>query len=131
MNAVLNDDDTIARDAVRGTAALWARFSAFRGRDLRSLPGPLARAARHLREHYDMTAHGEGLAAHARALPDDFLDWFTVTGPADRVQRRLHALAETGLDYCYVVPGALGFADAVGAESIARLAREVLPRVAA
>jgi hypothetical protein len=128
---VLNDDDTIARDAVRGTAALWARFSAFRGRDLRSLPGPLARAARHLREHYDMTAHGEGLAAHARALPDDFLDWFTVTGPADRVQRRLHALAETGLDYCYVVPGALGFADAVGAESIARLAREVLPRVAA
>jgi len=29
------------------------------------------------------------------------------------------------------VPGALGFADAVGAESMARIAREVLPRVAA
>ncbi len=129
VNVVLNDDETIARNAVRGTAALWARFSAFRGRDLRSLPAPLGRAAQQLRDHYDITAHGDGLAAHARDLPDEFLDWFTVTGSADRVQRRLHALATTGLDYCYVVPGALGFADAVGAESIARIAREVLPRL--
>lgn len=131
VNAVLNDDEHVAREAVRGTAALWARFSAFRGRDLQSLPGPLARVARQLREHYDMTAHGEGLAAHARDLPEDFLDWFTVTGSADRVRRRLQALAATGLDYCYVVPGALGFADPVGAESIARIAREVLPGLAA
>ena len=129
VNVVLNDDETVARNAVRGTAALWARFSAFRGRDLRSLPAPLARAASRLREHYDMAAHGEGLADHARDLPEDFLDWFTITGPADRVRRRLEALAATGIDYCYVVPGALGFADAVGAESIARLAREVLPHL--
>ena len=127
VNAVLNDDETVARDAVRGTAALWARFSAFPGRDLARLPEPLARAARYLREHYDMATHGQGLAPHARNLPEDFLDWFTVTGPADRVRRRLHDLAGTGLDFCYVVPGALGFADAVGAESISRIAREVLP----
>jgi 5,10-methylenetetrahydromethanopterin reductase len=131
VNAVLHDDEAVARDAVRGTAALWARFSAFRGRDLQRLPGPLARAARQLREQYDMTAHGEGLAAHARELPEEFLDWFTVTGSVDRVRRRFADLAATGLDYCYVVPGALGFADAVGAESIARIAREVLPQLAA
>ncbi len=131
VNAVLNDDETVARDAVRGTAALWARFSAFRGRDLASLPGPLARAARRLRATYDMTAHGEGLAAHARELPEEFLDWFTVTGSVERVRRRFRDLAATGLDYCYVVPGALGFADAVGAESMARIAREVLPTIAA
>lgn len=129
VNAVLNDDETVARDAVRGTAALWARFSAFRGRDLQTLPGPLARVARHLREYYDMQAHGEGLAEHARELPEDFLDWFTVTGSAERVRRRLGDLAAAGLDYCYVVPGALGFADAVGAESMARIAREVLPSI--
>jgi len=127
VNAVLNDDESVARDAVRGTAALWARFSAFPGRDLRTLPGPLARAACALREHYDMTAHGAGVAPHARALPDDFLDWFTVTGSAERVRRRLRDLAATGIDYCYVVPGTLGFADPVGAESITRIAREVLP----
>mgnify|MGYP003693803515 CR=1 FL=1 len=72
VNAVLNDDETIARNAVRGTAALWARFSAFRGRDLRSLRVPSPEPRSTLREHYDMTAHGEGLAAHARELPDDF-----------------------------------------------------------
>jgi 5,10-methylenetetrahydromethanopterin reductase len=127
VNAVLNDDPDVARNAVRGTAALWARFSAFRGRDLAGLPGPLASAAKYLRDNYDMNSHGKGLAQHARDLPEDFLDWFTVTGSADRVRRRLRDLAAAGLDYCYVVPGALGFADAVGAESISRIAREVLP----
>jgi 5,10-methylenetetrahydromethanopterin reductase len=129
INAVLHDDEDVARDAVRGTAALWARFSAFRGRDLQSLPGPLARAAQYLRDHYDMAAHGEGVSAHAQGLPEDFLDWFTVTGSADRVRRRLQALADAGLDYCYVVPGALGFADSVGAESMSRIAGEVLPHL--
>ena len=129
INAVLNDDEAVARDAVRGTAALWARFSAFPGRDLRALPGPLAKAAAYLRAHYDMAGHGAGAAAHAQGLPDEFLDWFTITGPADRVRRRMQALAAVGLDYCYVVPGALGFADAVGAESIARIAREIIPTV--
>jgi 5,10-methylenetetrahydromethanopterin reductase len=129
MNAVLNDDERVAREAVRGTAALWARFSAFSGRDPSTLPGPLASAAKYLREHYDMHAHGQGLAPHARNLPDEFIDWFTVTGPAERVLRRFRDLASVGLDYCYVVPGALGFADAVGAESISRIATEVLPRL--
>jgi hypothetical protein len=108
---------------------LWARFSAFRGRDLAGLPGPLARAAKYLRDNYDMSSHGQGLAQHARDLPNDFIDWFTVAGSAGRVRRRLQDLASVGLDYCYVVPGALGFADAVGAESIERIASEVLPHL--
>jgi alkanesulfonate monooxygenase SsuD/methylene tetrahydromethanopterin reductase-like flavin-dependent oxidoreductase (luciferase family) len=127
VNTVLNDDENVARNAVRGTAALWARFSAFTGRDLAGLPGPLARAAKYLRDNYDMNGHGQGLAPHARDLPEDFIDWFTVTGTADRVRRRLEDLAAAGLDFCYVVPGALGFADEVGAESIERIAREVIP----
>lgn len=127
VNTVLHDDEDVARSAVRGTAALWARFSAFRGRDLRSLPGPLARAAEYLRASYEMGGHGDGAAAHALGLPDEFLDWFAVTGSADRVRSRLQALQSAGLDYCYVVPGALGFADEVGAESITRIARELIP----
>jgi len=129
INAVLHDDDAVARDAVRGTAALWARFSAFPGRDLRSLPGPLAKAAEYLRSHYDMKNHGQAGATHAQDLPDEFLDWFTVTGSSERVRRRMQDLADLGLDYCYVVPGALGFADAVGAESISRIAAEIIPVV--
>jgi hypothetical protein len=108
-------------------AALWARFSAFRGQGHSLLPGPLAKAAEYLRTHYDMGGHGAGTAAHAQGLPDEFLDWFTITGPADRVRRRMQTLAAVGLDYCYIVPGALGFADAVGAESIARIAHEIIP----
>ena len=129
INTVLHDDPDVARDAVRGTAALWARFSAFRGRDTRTLPGPLREAAEYLRTRYDMGAHGDGAADHAKGLPPAFLDWFTATGSAEVVRRRLQSLADIGLDYCYVVPGALGFADAVGAASIERIASEVLPQL--
>ena len=57
VNAVIHDDVAVARDAVRGSAASFARFSAFRGSDLARLPAPLAAAARWLREHYDMRQH--------------------------------------------------------------------------
>ena len=57
VNAVVNDDARVARDAARGSAATFARFSAFRGSVLDRLPGPLAAAARYLREHYDMREH--------------------------------------------------------------------------
>ena len=80
-----------------------------------------------LRATYEMGSHGEGAAAHALGLPEEFLDWFCITGSADRVRGRLQALASVGLDYCYLVPGALGFADEVGAQSISRIAREVIP----
>ena len=70
------------------------------------------------------------IAFAIKTLPA-FLDWFSATGSADVVRRRLRALADVGLDYCYVVPGALGFADAVGAASIERIASEVVPQLAA
>src|SRR5437660_1126631 len=40
VNAVIHDDVAVARDAVRGSAASFARFSAFRGSDLPRLPAP-------------------------------------------------------------------------------------------
>src|SRR5439155_338892 len=54
VTAVIHDDVRVAREAVRGAAASFARFSAFAGSDLARLPAPLAAAARYLRQHYDM-----------------------------------------------------------------------------
>src|ERR1043166_5871709 len=44
-------------EAGRLGAFVQLRFSAFAGSDLERLPGPLASAARYLREHYDMRDH--------------------------------------------------------------------------
>lgn len=125
VNVVLNDDRATALDAVRGTTGIWARFSLMRP-DRDALPGPLQRALGML-ERYDMNSFGTGSATDQASMPDEFVDWFAVAGNADHVRRRLDAIADLGLDYCYVVPGELGFADAVGEESIRRVATEIAP----
>src|SRR5439155_4939415 len=70
VTAVLHDDVRAARDAVRGAAASFARFSAFAGSPIERLPSPLAAAARWLRTHYDMGRHTRADAPHATGLPD-------------------------------------------------------------
>ena len=57
VNCVVNDDVAAAREAVRGSATTFARFSALPGSRLDRLPAPLRRAAEHIRAHYDMRDH--------------------------------------------------------------------------
>ena len=57
VNCVIHDDVAVARDAVRGSVATFARFSSFAGSRSSALPPPLQSAARYLREHYDMREH--------------------------------------------------------------------------
>src|SRR5262249_61279496 len=81
ITAVVHDDVGVARDAVRGVAATFARFSAFAGSRIESLPPPLAAAASWLRAHYDMRVHTRADAPHAAGLPAEFIDWFAIAGP--------------------------------------------------
>jgi 5,10-methylenetetrahydromethanopterin reductase len=127
VNAVVNDDARVARDAARGSAATFARFSAFRGSVLDRLPGPLAAAARYLREHYDMREHTRQDAAHTAGIGDEFVDWFAIAGPAETARERFRQLAALGLDFCYVIPGSTGMPREVAIASVLGLARDVLP----
>ncbi|HJQ85135.1 MAG TPA: LLM class flavin-dependent oxidoreductase, partial [Candidatus Binatia bacterium] len=105
INAVIHPDLEMARRAVRGTAATFARFSAFPGSRLDNLPPPLRDVARHLRENYDMSQHTRAGAAHTAGLSDEFVDWFAIIGTADRALPRFRRLAALGLDFVRVVPG--------------------------
>ena len=129
VNCVVNPERAVARDAMRGTAATFARFSAFAGSNLKRLPPQLQRAATFLREHYDMRQHTMATSAHARALEDEFLDWFGIAGPPDVAVPRLQALADLGLDFVHAVPGSGGVERDVALTSIQLLANEVLPAV--
>ena len=127
VNCVVHSDRAVARDAMRGTAATFARFSAFAGSNLKRLPPQLQRVATFLREHYDMRQHTMATSAHARALEDEFLDWFGIAGPPDVAIPRLQALARLGLDFVHAVPGSGGVERDVALTSIQLLANEVVP----
>lgn len=127
VNAVVHDDQAAARDAVRGGATSFARFSAFRGNDVLALPGPLQKAVSWIRAHYDMRDHTRTGVAHTRGISDDFVDWFAIVGPASRARVRFRALAGLGLDFVHVVPGSTGADAAVVGASLEALAREIVP----
>ncbi len=121
VNVVLNDDKTVALNAVRGTTGIWARFSLMRP-DRDRLPEPLKKALK-LLDGYDMTQFGQAAATDQLAMPDQFVDWFAIAGDAQYVSARLQSLKAIGLDYIYIVPGELGFADEVGKQSIEQIAK--------
>ena len=127
VNCVVYDDLRVARDAVRGSAASFARFSSLPGSRLAALPPPLADAARWLREHYDMREHTRTGVAHTAGIGDDFVDWFAVAGTAAHARERLARLAALGLDFVFVIPGSTGMPREVGAASLRALATEVVP----
>jgi len=130
VNCVVNPDRAVAREGMRGTVATFARFSSFGGASLSRLPAPLQKAAAFLRQHYDMQHHTEAAAQHARALEDEFIDWFGMAGPADVVVPRLQQIKALGLDFIHVVPGSAGIARDVALTSLQLLSKEVLPALA-
>lgn len=129
VNCIVHDDLSAARDAARGAAATFARFSAFRGSPLDRLPAPLAAAARYLRQNYDMKNHTRTGVAHTAGISDEFVDWYAVVGPVATALKRFRALAALGLDFCWIIPGSTGMSREVGAASLTALAREVVPQL--
>jgi 5,10-methylenetetrahydromethanopterin reductase len=127
VNCVVHDDVRVARDAARGSAASFARFSALPGSRLADLPPPLAAAARWLREHYDMRDHTRTGVAHTAGIGDEFVDWFAVAGTAAHARERLQRLAALGLDFVWVIPGSSNMPRDVAMGSLRSLASEVVP----
>jgi len=126
----VHDDVAAAREAVRGGATTFARFSAFRGNDVLALPPALRDAVAWIRAHYDMREHTRTGVAHTRGISDAFVDWFAIVGPVARARERFERLAALGLDFVHVVPGSTGADPAVMAASLATLAKEIVPAFA-
>ncbi len=127
VNVAVDPDRDRARALVKGSAATFARFSAAtRGDGLSEVTRSGARAAA---LGYEKDRHGQ--AAHAGRLDDAFIDAFAIAGPAGEVQARLAEIGETGIERVIVVPCSLDSADQDVLRSNERLARDVLPGLAA
>ncbi len=127
VNCVIHDDVAVARDALRGAVATFARFSSMRGSPLGELPAPLRRTAEYLRANYDMREHTRSGADHTAGIDDDFVDWFALAGPVERVLPRFVELAQLGLSFVHVIPGSTGVARDVAAGSLVGLGRDLVP----
>jgi len=127
VTCVLHDDVAAAREAVRGAAATFARFSALPGSRLETLPEPLRRAAAYLRQHYDMRDHTRTGVAHTAGISDEFVDWFGIVGPAERALPRFRRLAALGLEFVHVIPGSTGMSREISFATLTSLSREIIP----
>jgi 5,10-methylenetetrahydromethanopterin reductase len=130
LNVSVDPDRAVARDLVRGSTAILARF-ATEGAPPDGLSEVTRRGIADLAADYDESRHGQGAAGHARALEDEFIDRFAVVGPSEEVAERLASLAELGLERLIVVPGSLDADPGAVWESNQRFAREVLPALRA
>jgi 5,10-methylenetetrahydromethanopterin reductase len=130
VNCVVHSDRAVARAAVRGTVATFARFSSIAGAPIDHLPPQLREAAAAMRARYDMRDHTRATAGHAQAIDDAFVDWYGIAGPVDLVCERLQRLAALGLDFCHVVPGSFDTPREVLRDSLRLLGTDVLPALA-
>ncbi|HST40917.1 MAG TPA: LLM class flavin-dependent oxidoreductase [Conexibacter sp.] len=126
LNVAVDPDPAAARDLVRGSTAILARFAA-EGAPTDGLSDVTRRGIAQLAADYDEARHGQGAAPAARQMEDAFVDRFAVCGTAEQVRERLLALRELGLERIVVVPGSLDADPADVAGSNERFAADVLP----
>jgi 5,10-methylenetetrahydromethanopterin reductase len=126
VNVAVDPDRATARDLVRGSTAILARF-ATEGAPPDGLSDVTREGIARLAAEYDEGRHGQSRAPAARRLEDQFIDRFAVCGPADDVAERLAALGDLGIERLIVVPGSLDADPTAVAESNERFAAEVLP----
>lgn len=103
INTTVDDDRAAAREAMRAGVAGFAHFQGMRGNAIDEQPDILRPHSERLRTDYDTNMHGQANAPHAQALDDEFIDWFSVCGPAPEVAERLRELVDLGLDHLYLV----------------------------
>jgi 5,10-methylenetetrahydromethanopterin reductase len=106
VNVAVHEDRAVARDLVRGSTAIFARF-ATEGAPPDGLSDVTRKGIERLARNYDEARHGHAGAPHAQELENEFIDRFALVGPADEVVARLAGLAALGIERLVVVPGSL------------------------
>lgn len=127
VNAVAHPDVETARAIVRGSTATFAHFSGMSGAPRQQ--GAAGQVFEALGRDYDMSAHATAGASHAAALPDEFIDRFSIAGPSEYCASRLAELVDAGVERLVLVPGSRDADRGELSASMTRMASEVLPKL--
>ncbi len=128
LNVCVDDDIERAAEMARGWVGIFAHFT--------GMPGATRNRVRqddHLTfdrlGDYDKPNHGRPDAAHAQALPREFIERFAVIGPPSACVEKLNALRALGVQRILITfPREDQFGDAARAVT-ERFAKEVLPEI--
>lgn len=126
LNVGVHHDRAVARDLVRGSTAIFARF-ATEGAPADGLSEVTREGIVQLAGDYDESRHGQAGAAHAKELEDDFIDRFAVVGTPAEATERLREIGSLGIGRIVAVMGSLDADPKLLAESNELFASEVLP----
>ncbi|MFO1425504.1 MAG: LLM class flavin-dependent oxidoreductase [Steroidobacteraceae bacterium] len=134
VNVVCDPDEKRAIALGRMISGMVAHFAGMRDAPLEHLPPRLRELAAQLKTGYDMAHHAQDAGKHLVAVDDEFVDWFSICGPASKCRERLQRLLDLGLDHVYVLGGS-AVAHPHGARQVAMvqqtrlLAEQVLPQL--
>jgi 5,10-methylenetetrahydromethanopterin reductase len=105
INLICDPDEARAIKLARTIAGLVAHFAGMKHAPVDHLPPQLKPLAIQLKTQYDMKHHNQESGSHLSLVDDEFTDWFTIAGPAQKCVDRLGALIEKGLQHVYILGG--------------------------
>ncbi len=105
VNLVCDPDERRAIALGRMISGMVAHFAGMKDAPLDHLPPQLKSIAAHMQSGYDMKRHAQEEGEHLGAVPDDFVEWFSICGPPAKCRERLGQLLDLGLDHVYQLGG--------------------------
>lgn len=105
VNLVCDPDEQRAINLCRMISGMVAHFAGMKDAPLDHLPEKLKGIAAQMQSGYDMKHHAQEQGSHLAAVPDDFVEWFSICGPPAKCRERLQQLIDLGLDHVYQLGG--------------------------
>ena len=128
INICVHEDEARAIELVRAGVGIFAHFTGMKGAPRNRVDNADQGVFDRLGD-YDRARHGHADAAHAKALPAEFIRRFAIVGDAALCVDRLRAVLATGLDRVVLIgPRVDQFGDEA-ADAMRSLAQEVLPQL--
>jgi len=127
INVCVHDDVQQACELVRPGVGIFAHFSGMSTVTTDTVSAADSRVFTAIQSGYDKARHGHGDAAHAKALPTDFIERFAIVGPPDRCIERLRALVGEGIARFYIIGPRPDHFGELAQIATRRFAEEVIP----
>ena len=86
-------------------ARMVVYFATMRDAPLDHLQKKLKSVAEELREGYDTAKHSQDSGNYLQLISDEFVDWLSIYGSADKCVSRLRMLTDLGVEHVYQLGG--------------------------
>lgn len=134
VNLVCDPDESRAVELARTISGMVAHFAGMKHSPVDHLPPQLKEIAIRMKSEYDMKHHAQRAGSHLDFIDDEFVQWISIAGPAQKCVDRLGALIEKGLQHVYILGGSAvahphGERITGAVDQVEHFAKDVMPHV--